>query len=153
MLILANTFRLNATLINQGANNANITSHFDANFNSGANFSYLIRADFSTITITLDGDGAGTYAYNQWPSGLKILTAQMNWNQAASNFFGGSDDFVNANANAAIQFDSTYTVFGTVIAGMDVVDAISKVAVGPNGSGENSKPLTDVVLLRAEILP
>ena len=72
-------------------------------------------------------------------------------NSAASQFFINVAD--NGVKSAAIQFDSKYTVFGTVIEGMDVVDAISKVAVGLNGSGENSKPLTDVVLLRAEILP
>ena len=42
--------------------------------------------------------------------------------------------------------DSEYTVFGTVISGMDVADAISNVAV----NGE--QPVTDVVLIKAEII-
>ena len=42
--------------------------------------------------------------------------------------------------------DSGYTVFGTVISGMDVADAISKVPV----NGE--QPVTDVVLIKAEII-
>jgi peptidyl-prolyl cis-trans isomerase A (cyclophilin A) len=44
------------------------------------------------------------------------------------------------------DLDSGYTVFGTVISGMDVVDAISNVAV----NGE--QPVTDVVLIKAEII-
>jgi peptidylprolyl isomerase len=42
--------------------------------------------------------------------------------------------------------DSGYTVFGTVISGMDVADAISNVPV----NGE--QPVTDVVLIKAEII-
>ena len=42
--------------------------------------------------------------------------------------------------------DSGYTVFGTVISGMDVVDAISNVPV----NGE--QPVTDVLLIKAEII-
>jgi peptidylprolyl isomerase len=75
-------------------------------------------------------------------------------NSASSQFFINVVDNGDKEIDAAhTKFDSAYTVFGTVIQGMDVVDAISKVAVGPNQVNETSKPLTDVTLIKAEILP
>jgi peptidylprolyl isomerase len=75
-------------------------------------------------------------------------------NSASSQFFINVVDNGDKTIDAAgTKFDSAYTVFGTVIQGMDVVDAISKVAVGPNQFNETSKPLTDVTLIKAEILP
>jgi peptidylprolyl isomerase len=75
-------------------------------------------------------------------------------NSASSQFFiNVVDNGDNVIDSAGTKFDSVYTVFGTVTQGMDVVDAISNVAVGPNQVNENSKPLTDVTLIKAEILP
>ena len=42
--------------------------------------------------------------------------------------------------------DSEYTVFGTVISGMDVADAISNVTV------DGEQPVTDVVIIKAELI-
>jgi cyclophilin family peptidyl-prolyl cis-trans isomerase len=42
--------------------------------------------------------------------------------------------------------DSEYTVFGTVISGMDVADEISNVSV------DGEQPVTDVVIIKAEII-
>jgi len=55
---------------------------------------------------------------------------------------GGSQFFINVVNNNYL--DSKHPVFGRVIEGMDVVDAISNVRT----SGAN-KPLTDVVILKA----
>jgi cyclophilin family peptidyl-prolyl cis-trans isomerase len=44
-----------------------------------------------------------------------------------------------------------YTIFGTVSYGMDVVDAIAGVAVGPNRSGEASSPKEEVKINRVSI--
>jgi len=43
--------------------------------------------------------------------------------------------------------DSNYSVFGRVIAGMDVVDAIGNMA-----TDTNNKPLVDVTLIQALIV-
>lgn len=53
---------------------------------------------------------------------------------------GSSQFFINLVDNNYL--DSKHPVFGTVIEGMDVVDAIAKVA-----TDENDKPIEDVVLL------
>ena len=64
---------------------------------------------------------------------------------------GGSQFFINLNDNVNLDFDkpplsSKHPVFGQVIAGMDVVDAIAKVETGPT-----DLPLEDVVIEKASI--
>ena len=65
-------------------------------------------------------------------------------NSASSQFFINVID----NNNRYAEFDSSYTVFGYVINGMDVADAISNVA-----TDTNDKPMTNVTIIKAEILP
>ena len=65
-------------------------------------------------------------------------------NSASSQFFINVVD----NNNRYAEFDSSYTVFGYVINGMDVAEAISNVA-----TDTNDKPLTNVTIIKAEILP
>jgi peptidylprolyl isomerase len=59
---------------------------------------------------------------------------------------GSTQFFINVVDNNGL--DSKHPVFGTVIQGMDVVDAISKVA-----TDENDKPLQSVTIIKAELLP
>jgi peptidylprolyl isomerase len=63
-------------------------------------------------------------------------------NSAISQFY------INLKDNSQ-DLDSNYSVFGTVIAGMDVVDTIGQVATDPS----NDKPLQDVTLTKAEFAP
>lgn len=58
---------------------------------------------------------------------------------------GSSQFFINVVNNNYL--DTKHPVFGTVISGMDVVDAISKVA-----TNQNDKPLQDVTIIKAEII-
>jgi len=60
-------------------------------------------------------------------------------NSATSQFY------INLKDNSA-TLDSNYSVFGTVIVGMDVVDAIGNVQT------ENEKPLQDVTITTAELV-
>ena len=46
-----------------------------------------------------------------------------------------------------VRLDSNYSVFGTIVAGMDIVDRIGNVA-----TDANDKPLQDVSIIRAEII-
>jgi peptidylprolyl isomerase len=58
---------------------------------------------------------------------------------------GGSQFFINLVDNG--RLDANYPVFGTVTAGMDVVDAIANVA-----RDANNRPLTNVTILHAEMV-
>jgi cyclophilin family peptidyl-prolyl cis-trans isomerase len=70
-------------------------------------------------------------------------------NSATTQFF---INVVNNGASSA-AFDSTYSVFGDVVYGMDVVDAISNVPVVTNPlTGEQSTPTQDVILIEATLL-
>ena len=58
---------------------------------------------------------------------------------------GSSQFFINLVNNN--HLDSKHPVFGKVIAGMDIVDAIGKVS-----TNENDKPLQDVRIIKAELI-
>ena len=57
---------------------------------------------------------------------------------------GSSQFFINVVDNN--HLDTKHSVFGTAISGIDVVDAISKVAT------DSEKPVTDVKIINAEII-
>jgi peptidylprolyl isomerase len=84
-----------------------------------------------------------------------ISMANRGANTATTQFFiNVVNNGNNAIDQAGTKFDTAYTTFGQVISGMDVVDAISHVAVGPNPyTGENSQPLQSVTLIKATVLP
>jgi peptidylprolyl isomerase len=58
---------------------------------------------------------------------------------------GSSQFFINVVNNNYL--DTMHPVFGTVIQGMDVADAISKVA-----TGSNDRPLQEVIIIKAELI-
>ena len=66
--------------------------------------------------------------------------------------------FINVADNAFLDFKSEtaqgwgYAVFGRVVDGTDVVDAIEKVQTGRKG-GHDDVPAEDVVIVRATALP
>jgi cyclophilin family peptidyl-prolyl cis-trans isomerase len=59
-----------------------------------------------------------------------------------------SQFFINHRDNSGLNFPANggYTVFGKVVAGMDVVDKIAKVKTKPNEMGEMASPVEPVVL-------
>lgn len=62
-----------------------------------------------------------------------------------------SQFFINVVDNGRMPgFDATYSVFGEVVEGMDVVDSISKVATN---RANNDRPLQNVTIVKAQILP
>ena len=63
-------------------------------------------------------------------------------NSATSQFF------INLNDSNAASLDSNYSVFGKVIAGMDVVDAISQVPFTPVLSSTDGTPLQPVTMTK-----
>jgi cyclophilin family peptidyl-prolyl cis-trans isomerase len=95
----------------------------------------------ATIPNIADEIGTDNHNYN-------TTIAMANTGEADS---ASSQFFINVadNNNLYDSFDTSYTVFGRVIDGMDVVMAISQV---PTDSTYNM-PLQDVTLIKAEVLP
>lgn len=52
----------------------------------------------------------------------------------------------------SLQLPKSYVIFGKVISGMDVVDKIANAPVEDGGSGEVSKPLSPVSIIKAEVI-
>jgi peptidyl-prolyl cis-trans isomerase A (cyclophilin A) len=71
-------------------------------------------------------------------------------NSATSQFFINLAD---NGVNSGPTFDSTYTVFGKVISGQSVVDAIANAPVTSNAYEANSTPINPVTVLSATVLP
>jgi cyclophilin family peptidyl-prolyl cis-trans isomerase len=69
-------------------------------------------------------------------------------NSAASQFF------IDLNDSNAASLDSNYSVFGTVVAGMDVVDAISQVAITPTSSSNpnDGTPVNPITIESAQFI-
>jgi cyclophilin family peptidyl-prolyl cis-trans isomerase len=74
-------------------------------------------------------------------------------NSATSEFFINVKDNSQITYDDGSTFDGTYTVFGSVIGGMDNVMAISQLPVTTNSqSGENSQPTSVISIVSARIL-
>lgn len=94
---------------------------------------------------------------NEAGNGLKnargtVAMARTNIvDSATSQFFINLKDNTGLNHKADTPEDFGYCVFGKVVAGMDVVDAIAKVPTG-NKRGHNDVPLEPVTILSAELV-
>jgi peptidylprolyl isomerase len=99
----------------------------------------------SSVPVATIRDEIGNNNHNYRGTISMAKTSQPN--SATSQFF------INvANNNEIVyqdgtKFDDTYTVFGTVVSGMNVADAISRVE-----TDSNDKPLADVTIINAEII-
>ena len=116
-------------LVEQGVYDGTIFHRVIANF--------VIQGGMNTsASVATIPDEVGSNNHNDRGSVAMAKTSQPN--SATSQFY------INVVDNN--DLDSGYTVFGTVISGMDVADAISNVTV------DGEKPVTDVILIKAEII-
>jgi peptidylprolyl isomerase len=97
------------------------------------------------VTVATIPDEIGNDNHNYRGTIAMAKTSQPN--SATSQFFINVADNSKITYPDGSTFDGTYTVFGTVISGMDVADAISNMA-----KDSNDKPLTDVIIIKAEII-
>jgi peptidylprolyl isomerase len=97
------------------------------------------------ISVATIPDEIGNDNHNIIGTVAMAKTSQPN--SATSQFFINVVDNSKKVYQDGTTFDGTYTVFGTVTSGMDVANAISKVA-----TDSNNRPLTDVTLIKAEII-
>ena len=77
--------------------------------------------------------------------GVLSMARSSDPNSAGSQFFICDGD--------AHFLDHQYTAFGHLIKGGDVLDKIANTPCGPNGQGENSKPLQHVGIVSIKIVP
>lgn len=134
--------------------------------NSSRNFAYLVSKGFYNGLIfhrvirgfmIQGGDPTGTgmggpgyaikgeFKVNGFPNGLShkrgviSMARSQSFNSAGSQFFicDANDEFL----------DGQYAAFGKVVAGMEVVDKIAKVA-----KNRNDRPLKDVIIEKAELV-
>lgn len=125
-------------LVQQGFYDGTIFHRVIADFmiQGGSNSSVPV----ATINDEIDND-------NHNYRGTISMAKTSQPNSATSQFF------INVAENNEIvyqdgtKFDDTYTVFGTVVSGMNVADAISRVE-----TDSNDKPLADVTIINAEII-
>jgi peptidylprolyl isomerase len=75
-----------------------------------------------------------------------VAMAKTNESNSATSQF-----FINLEDNSA-SLDSNYSVFGQVIAGMNVVDQISQVPITPEISATDGKPVQNITIIRATII-
>jgi cyclophilin family peptidyl-prolyl cis-trans isomerase len=130
-------------LVKQGLYNQTIFHRVIAGFmiQGGA-----VNSAVSSIADEVGNDNRNT-------RGTIAMAKTSDPNSATSQFFINLVD--NGYAiidNQGTRFDQVYTVFGQVIQGMDVVDAIANVQVTTNAIGENSQPVQTVTLIFAEVL-
>ena len=124
-------------LVQQGVYDGTIFHRVIANF--------VIQGGMNTsASVATIPDEIGNDNHNYRGTVAMAKTSQPN--SATSQFFINLENNNEIVYNDGTKFDETYTVFGTVISGMDVADAISNVPL----NGE--QPVTDVVLIKAEII-
>jgi cyclophilin family peptidyl-prolyl cis-trans isomerase len=114
---------------------------------------FMIQGGTINENIPTINDEIGTYNRNLPYTIAMAKTSQPN--SATSSFFINTvDNGANVIDNEGHTFDQTYTAFGKVIAGQNVVDAISKVPVtqSPYNPQEYSVPTQTVTLISATII-
>jgi peptidylprolyl isomerase len=125
-------------LVQQGFYDGTIFHRVIANFmiQGGSN---------SSVAVATINDEIGNDNHNYRGTMSMAKTSQPN--SATSQFFINVADNNEIVYQDGTKFDDTYTVFGTVLSGMNVAEAISTVE-----TDSNDKPLADVTIINAEII-
>lgn len=95
-----------------------------------------------------DGTGGPGYRFNDEPfkgeyTRGTVAMANAGPNTNGSQFFIMHQDYA---------LPKNYVIFGKVVEGIDVVDKIAEAPVEPSATGEESKPVTPVVVSSVEIV-
>lgn len=99
-----------------------------------------------------NGDGTGDpgYTFDDEIRNTSVVKGSVGMASGESDS-NGSQFFI-ITKEAQPHLDRKQTIFGEVLEGMNVVQAIASVSVEDNGSGEISKPINDVVIEDVEIV-
>jgi len=139
---------------------ANLYKYVDAKFYDGT----LIHRVAPGFVIQGGGYEATTFKEkatlppikNEADNGLPNLRGTIAMAREDAADTATSQFFINLVDNPNLNHSATkigYAVFGKVVKGLEVVDAIAKVPTGARGPFSEECPLTDVVILSATRLP
>ena len=115
---------------------------------------HRIVKDFMVQTGDFEnGDGTGGYSYkgkdtsidNEIHPDLTHIQGAVSMANSGPDT-NGSQFFIVEAGEGVAALDRSYTVFGQVVKGMDVVGDIASVKVEDSGQGEQSSPLKDVFM-------
>lgn len=84
----------------------------------------------------------------------EMLTAQINHYTNLASMISGASDEVKQKYNTVGGdpfLDGGYTVFGQMYDGFDVLDSIANVKLGINNTGEQSKPMEDIIISSVKV--
>jgi cyclophilin family peptidyl-prolyl cis-trans isomerase len=112
---------------------------------------FMIQGGQISQTVPAIKDEIGTNNLNTKYTVAMAKTSSPN--SATSEFFINAADNSGITYPDGSTFDGTYTVFGTVISGQNIVDAIANSQVTTNpATGENSQPVNPVTILTATVI-
>jgi cyclophilin family peptidyl-prolyl cis-trans isomerase len=135
------------------ANFINIVNHgwYDGTTFHRVIAGFMIQSGAISQSIPAIADEIGSDNHNTAYTITMAKTSQPN--SATSEFFINAVDNSKITYQDGTTFDGTYSVFGRVVAGQSVVDAIAnaQVSADPN-SGEMSTPVHPVSIIKATII-
>ncbi len=128
---------------------------------------FYIVNDKNPQTVSAD-DAQNYYAYaDQFEAIAKSMTDNPDYAaayQQQADYYRSTGDSIKLWAENATDdikakyekggapfLDGSYTVFGQVYEGFDVIDKIAEVEVKDNGSGEVSKPVQDIIITSVKV--
>jgi len=111
---------------------------------------FMIQGGAINENLTQIADEIGSYNHNyQYTIAMAKTSAP---NSATSGFFINTVNNSGITYPDGTTFDGTYTAFGQVIEGKDIVDKIANVPVTTNIQGERSQPTQTVTLISVTII-
>ena len=111
---------------------------------------FMIQGGSISQSVSSIADEIGSDNHNVAYTITMAKTSQPN--SATSEFFINVDDNSQITYQDGSTFDGTYTVFGRVVAGQSVVDAIANAQITTNAYGENSTPVHPISIIKATII-
>ncbi len=130
-------------LVNQGLYDGTIFHRVIAGF-------MIQGGQNTTVDVAKIKDEIGNDNHNY--IGTIAMAKTVDPNSATSEFFINVANNNQITYQDGTSFDGTYTVFGQVISGMNVVNAIANAQVTTNPVGENSQPVQPVTVLKAVVI-
>ncbi|MDZ3824829.1 MAG: peptidylprolyl isomerase [Pseudoxanthomonas sp.] len=130
--------------------------HYDGTIFHRVIDNFMIQGGGYTAELT--GKGTRAAIMNEAPNGLKNTRGTLAMARTADPHSATAQFFINVVDNPALDHIATtdsrswgYAVFGKVVSGMDVVDAIKAVPTRQQGMMENL-PVEPVVIEKAELV-